>query len=265
MKGKVRIIIFICSLILLVGSLGVIGHHYWVSHQEQKDFESLEVNGGHNVTALHKKNGDIVGWLKIGGTRIDYPVMQTPDENEYYLRRNFRKESSIAGTPFMDAGSVIGTSKNYLIFGHNIKSGTMFHDLLKYEDKAFWKKHKTFSFDMLDGHHKYKVIAAFYSQIYPVKSSQFKYYKQMSITLTRVVSTSRCKPGRLRPALLQNGGAASLHFLRARSGNDGRVSVSQSKSIMRCRNAGSCGAGFWVRCASTVCRADRDRYQTSGM
>jgi Uncharacterized protein conserved in bacteria len=182
MKGKVRIIIFICSLILLVGSLGVIGHHYWVSHQEQKDFESLEVNGGHNVTALHKKNGDIVGWLKIGGTRIDYPVMQTPDENEYYLRRNFRKESSIAGTPFMDAGSVIGTSKNYLIFGHNIKSGTMFHDLLKYEDKAFWKKHKTFSFDMLDGHHKYKVIAAFYSQIYPVKSSQFKYYKQMSIT-----------------------------------------------------------------------------------
>ena len=150
MKGKVRIIIFICSLILLVGSLGVIGHHYWVSHQEQKDFESLEVNGGHNVTALHKKNGDIVGWLKIGGTRIDYPVMQTPDENEYYLRRNFRKESSIAGTPFMDAGSVIGTSKNYLIFGHNIKSGTMFHDLLKYEDKAFWKKHKTFSFDMSD-------------------------------------------------------------------------------------------------------------------
>ena len=64
---------------------------------------------------------------------MDYPVVQTPKDPEYYLRRNFEKENSISGTPFMDEYSKIGKSKNYLIYGHNIKSGTMFHQLLKFE------------------------------------------------------------------------------------------------------------------------------------
>lgn len=182
MSKTVRRVIFICALILLVVSGSVIGYHYYVGHKAQTDFESLEVKGGHDLKALHKKNSDIVGWVKVNGTKIDYPVMQTPDENEYYLRRNFKKKHSVAGTPFMDAGSVMGTSKNYLIFGHNMKNGTMFHDLLKYKDKSFWKKHKTFTFDTLDGDHTYRVVAAFYSQIYSTTSTKFKYYQQMSIT-----------------------------------------------------------------------------------
>ncbi|MEE3362054.1 MAG: class B sortase [Anaerovoracaceae bacterium] len=175
-------IVLVVSIIVFAVSAGVLIHHWWIGHEDEKNFEELRVNGGHDLTELHKQNSDIVGWLKIPNTKVDYPVMQTPNENEYYLRRNFRKEHSVAGTPFMDAGSVIGTSKNYLIFGHNMKNGTMFHDILKYEDREFWEKNRTFTFDTLDGNHKYRVVAAFRSQIYSKSSKKFKYYSYASIT-----------------------------------------------------------------------------------
>ena len=90
---------------------------------------------------LYEANSDIIGWITVDGTKIDYPVMQTQDDPEFYLRRNFQKEHATAGVPFMDASSdIFVPTSNFLIYGHNMKNGTMFHDMLKYKDKSFYQE-----------------------------------------------------------------------------------------------------------------------------
>ena len=178
--GKVRKIIFVVALLVFLGSGGYIGYHYYKAYEEDSAFDALKTKKGHDLVALHKKNNDLVGWIKVPDTDIDYPVVQTPNDPEYYLRKNFNGEYSVAGTPFMDANSKRGESKNYLIYGHNIKAGTMFHDLLEYEDEEFWLKHQYFRYDELrkgkQVNSRYKVIAFFRSEIKSKDSQQFQYY-----------------------------------------------------------------------------------------
>ena len=181
----VRTVVFVVALIVFIGSAIYLGKYYYTSYKESHAFEGLKTNNEHDLVALHAKNNDLVGWIKIEGTNIDYPVVQTPDEPEFYLRKDFEGKHSVAGTPFMDANSKIGETKNYLIYGHNIKAGTMFHDLLEYEDKKFWEKHPTFTYDEYrDGKQvngTYKVIAFFRSSIKEEGSSEFKYYTYPNI------------------------------------------------------------------------------------
>lgn len=187
MKTKIfsRIIFIIAAGIFLV-SAGKLLYHYGVSYLTEKDFENLKINKKYELNSLKKKNKDTIGEVKINGTKIDYPVMQTPNDPTYYLRRNFEKKYSLSGTPFLDAASKLGKSKNYLIYAHNMQTGTMFNNLLKYEDINFYKKHPVFSFNELRGKKKipgtYKIVAVFKSQIHPRKSKQFKYYDYPSIT-----------------------------------------------------------------------------------
>lgn len=115
--------------------------------------------------ALKEENGDLFGWVKIAGTKLDYPVMYTPQDPEYYLRRAFDKSGSVSGVPFLDASYAVG-GNHYLVYGHNMKNGTMFHALLDYAEAAFWKDHPTITFDTLQESGTYAVIGAFYSRVY---------------------------------------------------------------------------------------------------
>ncbi len=126
---------------------------------------------------LYKYNNDFIGWIKIEDTDIDYPVMQSMYEEEYYIYRDYDKQSSSAGTLFIDTSSDVRSSDNVLIYGHNMHTGKMFHDLLEYEDEEFYKEHKTFTFNTIYGDGTYEVIAAFRTQIYPVEYTGFKYYQ----------------------------------------------------------------------------------------
>lgn len=175
-----RKILFILALLVFLASGGYLGYHYYEAYKEDSAFDELKTKNGHDLVALHKQNSDIVGWIKVDGTNIDYPVVQTPDDPEFYLRRNFKKEHSVAGTPFMDAYSKIGKSKNYLIYGHNIKAGTMFHELLEFEEKKFWKEHQYFQYDELRNGKQvkgvYKIVAFFRSEISSGDSGEFRYY-----------------------------------------------------------------------------------------
>lgn len=183
--GNLRKVIFIIALAVFLFSGYKLASYYWNAYQEEKDFTSLQTEAGHDLVALHKKNPDCYGWIKVKGTKIDYPVMWTPKSPEYYIRRNFKKQTTIAGVPFLDGSSVLGESKNYLIYGHHIKAGTMFGQLEKFKDKDFWEKHKTFTFDeyrngkQLNG--KYEIVAAFHTKIYPDDSKKFKYYNYPKI------------------------------------------------------------------------------------
>lgn len=126
---------------------------------------------------LYKKNGDIVGWIQVKGTEIDYPVMQTPKNPEYYLHKNFKKEYDINGLPFLDAKcDVEDEHNNLMVYGHHMKSGMMFAHLLDYQSKDFYNKHKTVLFDTLYEEREYEVVAAFYSRIYKDNQDVFKYY-----------------------------------------------------------------------------------------
>lgn len=180
-KGSaLRWIILVLAAIVFIYSAWKLGLHSLQGVKTQKEFSSLKVSGRHDLDALHRRNSDVAGWIKIKGTRIDYPVMQTPEDPEYYLRRNFNKEDSLAGTPFIDAASHLGQSRNILIYGHNMKNGTMFHSLLNYEKKTFYRQHPTFFFDTYRNGHQvhgtYEVIAAFRTSILPASSGRFRYH-----------------------------------------------------------------------------------------
>ncbi len=111
---------------------------------------------------LYNQNSDLVGWINIPGTNIDYPVVQTPSNPNYYLYRGFDKKYSSWGCLYVrEVCDVFTPSDNVVIYGHHMKDYTMFAQLDKYQKKAFWQDHQTFSFDTLYERHTYQVIAVF--------------------------------------------------------------------------------------------------------
>ena len=109
---------------------------------------------------LYQQNSDMVGWLYVEGTVIDYPVMHTPEDGEYYLHRSFEKKSVFAGTPFVDERcDMEDRSDNVIIYAHNMKNGTMFGQLSKFIDAEFFEEHPFINFDTLDGRGEYMIFA----------------------------------------------------------------------------------------------------------
>ncbi len=106
-------------------------------------------------------NEDIVGWISIDGTSIDYPVVQT-DDNIYYLSHSVYKEESSAGTIFMDCrNGASPLDKNTVLYGHHMKNGMMFHDLTSYKEEAFYKRHPYVEYSGEDGVGKWEVFSAY--------------------------------------------------------------------------------------------------------
>ena len=104
----------------------------------------------HNIQALIAENADCIGWLSIDGTNISYPVMHTPKEPQKYLRRNFYGKYSQSGVPFLD-GRCSTNGGNLIIYGHNMKNGTMFSDLKKYLNTDFLNSHRMVRLETADG------------------------------------------------------------------------------------------------------------------
>ena len=126
---------------------------------------------------LHAQNPDFFGWIEIPDTVVNYPVMHTPEDPEYYLHRAFDGSSAYSGVPFLDANCFLGCG-NYIIYGHNMKNKTIFKAVTYYEDRDYWQEHPAIRFDTLYEMGTYDVIAAFYSQAYPVDAvGVFRYYQ----------------------------------------------------------------------------------------
>ncbi len=124
----------------------------------------------------YEKNPDLAGWLTIPGTRIDYPVMYSPDEPERYLHANFDAAYSFAGLPFLDAACDT-ESGNRIIYAHNMLDGSMFRTLLKYQQQDFWQRNPVISFNTLYEEQEYEVVAAFYDKVYKKSDTNFKFYQ----------------------------------------------------------------------------------------
>ena len=128
-----------------------------------------------DYSALYARNPDFVGWLSIEGTGIDYPVMHTPQEPDYYINRGFDKDRSSYGVPFLD-GACSLTGDNLIIYGHHMKNGAMFGALMDYKSKAFYEAHPTIAFDTLDGPGRFQIIAVYLAQVYTTRPGTFFYY-----------------------------------------------------------------------------------------
>ena len=119
--------------------------------------------GGQEFTLDHLQaiNEDIIGWISIEGTSIDYPVVQAED-NDYYLTHSIYKEGSSAGAIFMDfrnCPSPLG--KHTVLYGHHMRNGTMFRDLISYKKEEFRKEHPYVVYSGKDGVMMWEIFSAY--------------------------------------------------------------------------------------------------------
>lgn len=122
---------------------------------------------------IFELNTDLVGWVEIPNTRINYPVMQTPDSPNYYLTHNFQKEEHKAGAVYAFERADVACSDNVTLYGHNMGNGSMFAGLHSYSDKAFYEENAYIHFDSLYADRTYQIFAVFEINI---QTDPFRYH-----------------------------------------------------------------------------------------
>ncbi len=182
----------LCVGMLLVSSFFLI-RYFMQSHQEQSIYNQLadmippsdgltRPDGSAapalpDYSAIFAQNPDTVGWLNVPGTRINYPVLQTPDRPNYYLHRSFDDKETAAGCPYLQENcDVNAPSDNLIVYGHNMKSGTMFGDLDLFERRSFWEEHRTLTLDTLTERRTYEILSVFKTTASADDSNAFYYH-----------------------------------------------------------------------------------------
>lgn len=112
-----------------------------------------------NLDPLYQKNSDCIGWICIPNTPVDYPVMHTPQDPQKYLHQNFDCEYSASGVPFLQGNNTLD-SDNLIIYGHNMRNGTMFSDITHYRNESYCAEHPTIELETKQGLKLYTVFAA---------------------------------------------------------------------------------------------------------
>ena len=127
---------------------------------------------------LYAQNPDIVAWIEIEDTMLDYPVMFTPEDEEKYIYKNFEGDYDLSGLPFIDKDcSVDPESDNIIIYGHNMKNGEAFKTIMSYAEQDFWETHPTIKYTTLYEERTYEIVAAFYDKVYYKSDICFKFYQ----------------------------------------------------------------------------------------
>ena len=190
-KNKKNKIIAIIATIILICSISYITISKYINYRKQKEqqevLNNIKINEEEiteettermlKLKELQKENSDIVGWLEIERTGINYPVLQT-NNNDYYLTHTYKKENSKNGSIFLDKDYNFSIpSSNLLIYGHNNKNGKMFEELLNYENEEYYKKHPNIRFTTEKWDSTFEIIAVFKSRVYyKDETNVFRYY-----------------------------------------------------------------------------------------
>lgn len=190
-KNKANKIIAIIATIILICSISYITISKYINYRKQKEqqeiLNKIKINEEEiteettermlKLKELQKKNSDIVGWLEIEKTGINYPVLQT-NNNDYYLTHTYKKENSKNGSIFLDKDyNFLNPSSNLLIYGHNNKNGKMFEELLNYENEGYYKEHPNVKFTTEKWDSTFEIIAVFKSRVYyKDETNVFRYY-----------------------------------------------------------------------------------------
>lgn len=200
-----NILLIICIFIFCISTWKLYG--YYRSYKKAKDTyskiakENVKISKNErkiDFKKLKSQNQDIAGWIYIRGTTIDYPIVQGKD-NEEYLHQDFNKKRSSSGTIFLDNNCKKDfTSDNNIIYGHHMKNGTMFAQLLKFREKSFLKKHNEIMIFTPDRTIHLKVISAYAQKAQnkiPVTFANDKqkkaYIKKIESMSEQTIKTSR--------------------------------------------------------------------------
>ncbi len=155
------------------------GNQVIINRTQKKELEVPDILPEYKN--LHNKNKKLIGWIKIDDTIIDYPVMQTVN-NEYYLDHNFNQEEDRNGCIFMDYQcDVIKGCDNMILYGHHMQSGKMFGTLNKYSSENYYKEHPKIQFDTIYEKGQYEVMYVFRSKVYSEEEITFKYYQFINV------------------------------------------------------------------------------------
>ena len=147
-------------------------HINYTNEEEKKELVVLE-----KYKKLFSQNKSLIGWIKIDDTNIDYPVMQTVN-NEYYLDHNYNQQYDKNGSIFLDKDcDITNPGCNMIIYGHHMKSGRMFGNLQLYSSKDYYEKHPYIQFDTIYEEGRYQIMYVFRSRIYNEDEIVFKYYQ----------------------------------------------------------------------------------------
>lgn len=200
MKRKICIILIVVFAALFSASTYFIYDYYHQANEQAELYDSLaeavdqvqntdetkpveEIPYNEEKTILPEyselflQNTDMVGWIQIANTNINYPVMHTPDSPDFYLKHGFDKEYTDYGCPYVQENcDVQEPSDNVIIYGHHMNNGSMFADLEKFKSKDFYKEHKTISFNTLTDKCEYEIVAVFKTFVYSDSPESFKYY-----------------------------------------------------------------------------------------
>ena len=151
------------------------GNQVTINRTQKEDKEAPDILSEYKN--LHNKNKKLIGWVKIDDTIIDYPVMQTVN-NEYYLNHNFDQEEDRNGCIFMDYQcDVIEGCDNMILYGHHMQSGKMFGTLNKYSSESYYKEHPKIRFDTIYEKGQYEIMYVFRSKVFSEEEITFKYYQ----------------------------------------------------------------------------------------
>lgn len=191
-KKKLALGILILAAVFLAIGTGMLYSDYRTKDQFQRQYESLaelardntgnepaeetlkaRKNGTYvspiQFNQLRKINPDVVGWIKIEGTTIDYPIVRT-DNNETYLVTDFEGNKSAAGAIFLDYESEPDFSgRHNILYGHHMKNGSMFKDIIKYKEETFFKEHQDIVIYTPEREYHLRPVTAFYTDSSPIR------------------------------------------------------------------------------------------------
>lgn len=209
MKNKFRIALLYVSIVMLLISATYIGYSKYTKFrenellnevQEQKDevivqqktqeaktTKTAETVEEKNILSEYKKlyeeNNDLYGWIKIEDTVIDYPVMHTPKDPNFYIHKNWKKEESVLGSIYVD-GRCGEDTENLIIYGHKMRDGSMFGSLAKYKDEDYYEQHKHIEFDTLYEKATYEIIAVSKAVVYyepNIPQNEYLFYEHVEL------------------------------------------------------------------------------------
>lgn len=132
---------------------------------------------------LYKENEDLYGWITIedtDDTKVDYPVMFTPDSPSFYIHKNWERKESSLGSLWIDERTS-DNSANVIIYGHNMKSGEMFGSLDKYKNESFYKEHMYIKFDTLYERETYEIISVVKTEDDETDTSRYQFYDHIEL------------------------------------------------------------------------------------
>lgn len=173
--------VIVCGLLLCL-STAILVFLAWEDNKSQDIYEQLKEiqNSGYvvevgledeeeakenisfvNFQELYELNNHFLGWITIEETEIDYPVMQYKEVKDYYLYRDFYGNYSSYGVPYVDELCDMKLSNNIIIYGHAMKNGTMFADLLKYSSYEYYSEHSKIIYDDETGFYEYEIFSVF--------------------------------------------------------------------------------------------------------